>query len=119
MGNIIFWQWVNQTYNAMFNYANRNTSNANSTEDIGKAYVSAVGVSIAAGVGLNQAVKRVRGLPPAVLGLANIMVPFVAVASGDHQISQCYVFITSSMTHNSCLCMYIISAFISMGSWSV
>lgn len=29
--NTIFWQWINQTYNALFNYGNRNASSPYST----------------------------------------------------------------------------------------
>jgi len=31
MFNTIFWQWVNQTYNAVFNFGNRNASSTTTT----------------------------------------------------------------------------------------
>ena len=83
---------MNQTYNAAFNYANRNTSNDNSSEDIFKAYLSACGVSVGLGVGLNQAVKRVKRLPPMALGIVQTAVPFIAVAAAG--------------TFNACLMRY-------------
>lgn len=32
--NTIFWQWINQTYNAALNYANRNASSTYTNKDI-------------------------------------------------------------------------------------
>ena len=84
IANIIFWQWCNQTYNAAFNYANRNTSNDNSTADIAQAYFSACAVSVSLGVGLNQLVKKLTKLPPTVRTVLGIAVPFTAVAAGKY-----------------------------------
>lgn len=38
MTNIVFWQWVNQTYNAAFNYANRNATVANDMSGIASTF---------------------------------------------------------------------------------
>jgi hypothetical protein len=32
--NIIFWQWINQTYNAGLNYGNRNASSKQTTGEL-------------------------------------------------------------------------------------
>jgi tricarboxylate carrier len=44
--NIIFWQWLNQTYNAGWNFSNRNASAPFSNKDLGVAYGAAVGSSV-------------------------------------------------------------------------
>jgi hypothetical protein len=55
---MVFWQWINQSYNLVVNHANRNTSNVMSTSQIGAAYAIAVGASCSVAVGMSQAVKR-------------------------------------------------------------
>lgn len=54
----MFWQWINQTWNAAFNYHNRNTTNAESTNEIEKAYAIASTTSVATAVGLNTLVTK-------------------------------------------------------------
>jgi len=44
--NVIFWQWVNQTYNACWNYSNRNATSTFTTKELGIAYGGAVSSSI-------------------------------------------------------------------------
>jgi sideroflexin-5 len=44
--NIIFWQWLNQTYNAGWNFSNRNASAPFTNKDLGIAYGAAVGSSV-------------------------------------------------------------------------
>jgi hypothetical protein len=45
--NVIGWQWVNQTYNACWNYSNRNATSTFSNKELGIAYTGAVSSSIA------------------------------------------------------------------------
>ena len=52
--NIMFWQFVNQSYNAGMNYANRNASSPYTQEDLMKGYTGAVSASIIISVGLNR-----------------------------------------------------------------
>lgn len=48
--NLIFFQWLNQTYNASLNYANRNASSKYTAQDIAISY--SVATSSAIGIGL-------------------------------------------------------------------
>lgn len=48
--NIIFWQWINQTYNAILNYSNRNASSEVGMTGVGAAYFTAVTSSIYIGL---------------------------------------------------------------------
>lgn len=52
------WQWINQTYNAAFNYHNRNTTSSQTTKEIIGAYGMASSLSVATAVGLNTLVKK-------------------------------------------------------------
>ncbi|KAF0753322.1 hypothetical protein AaE_005738 [Aphanomyces astaci] len=79
--NTVFWQWINQSYNAGFNYANRNASGVDDTSAIAKAYASAVAISCATSVGLGKAVERASFLAPTVRSVLSKTVPFVAVAA--------------------------------------
>ena len=44
--NTVFWQGINQTYNAALNYGNRNASSVYTNKDIGTSYVAACTSSI-------------------------------------------------------------------------
>lgn len=59
--NIILWQWINQSYNAVFNYCNRNTSTESNTTDIVKAYCSATIVSVSVALAGNKLVQKCGG----------------------------------------------------------
>lgn len=63
--NTIFWQWINQTYNALFNYGNRNATSTYSTQDILQSYGIAVASSIVVALGIRKALsgytKNMRG----------------------------------------------------------
>lgn len=58
---MILWQWINQSYNAVFNYSNRNTSTESNLKDIAKAYCSATIVSVSVALAGNKLVQRLGG----------------------------------------------------------
>uniref|UniRef100_A0A8C9VST6 Sidoreflexin n=1 Tax=Scleropages formosus TaxID=113540 RepID=A0A8C9VST6_SCLFO len=73
---VVFWQWVNQSFNALVNYTNRNAASPITPKQIGVAYVTATSTALATAVGLNLYTKRA---PP----LVARWVPFAAVAAAN------------------------------------
>ncbi|XP_043568988.1 sideroflexin-2 isoform X2 [Chiloscyllium plagiosum] len=73
---VVFWQWVNQSFNALVNYTNRNAASPITTKQIGVAYLTATSTALATAVGLNLYTKKA---PP----LLARWVPFVAVAAAN------------------------------------
>jgi len=51
MLNVIAWQWINQTYNACWNYSNRNATSTFTNKELAMAYTGAVSSSILLALG--------------------------------------------------------------------
>ena len=79
--NTIFWQWLNQTYNAALNYENRNASSTYTTEDIMKSYTVATSSAIGVALAIRKAVeKQANSMKGGKLVLLNSVSSFVACA---------------------------------------
>ncbi|VDK67590.1 unnamed protein product [Onchocerca ochengi] len=75
---VVFWQWANQSFNALVNYTNRNAQSPLSKRDLLVAYTSAVTGALTVAVGLkNYLAKRAfspqfqRFVPLAAVAIAN------------------------------------------------
>ncbi|PRP83034.1 hypothetical protein PROFUN_09889 [Planoprotostelium fungivorum] len=80
VGSVIFWQWVNQSYNIGVNHSNRNASNEMSNSTVAKTYAAAVAISCGVALGLRQIVKNANSFSPAVRTSVQRFVPYSAVA---------------------------------------
>ncbi|XP_071793647.1 sideroflexin-2-like [Asterias amurensis] len=76
MPAVIFWQWINQSFNALVNYTNRNAASATTSKEIGMAYVTATSGALVTALSLNSLTKK---SPP----LVARYVPFAAVAAAN------------------------------------
>ncbi|RXM99514.1 Sideroflexin-2 [Acipenser ruthenus] len=79
---VVFWQWVNQSFNALVNYTNRNAASPITPKQIGVAYVTATTTALATAVGLNLYTKASQSSPKAPPLVAR-WVPFAAVATAN------------------------------------
>jgi len=77
----IFWQWINQSYNIALNHANRNATNAMSTEQIATSYATAVIISCSVALGMRKVADKVSSGSLKTLASAfRLFTPFTAVA---------------------------------------
>ncbi|CAH1784955.1 unnamed protein product [Owenia fusiformis] len=74
---VIFWQWVNQSFNALVNYTNRNAASDITAQQIGLAYVTATTSAVVTAIGLKKFLAKRAG------PFAQRFVPFAAVAAAN------------------------------------
>eukprot|EP00604_Paraphysomonas_vestita_P002573 CAMPEP_0174818818 /NCGR_PEP_ID=MMETSP1107-20130205/1722_1 /TAXON_ID=36770 /ORGANISM="Paraphysomonas vestita, Strain GFlagA" /LENGTH=226 /DNA_ID=CAMNT_0016031269 /DNA_START=346 /DNA_END=1026 /DNA_ORIENTATION=+ len=77
---VVFWQFANQTFNAIVNFSNRNASAGVTTEQLGTAYAAASSASVATALLFN---KIVASSPALSAGIVGRFVPLVAVAAAN------------------------------------
>ncbi|XP_037032017.1 sideroflexin-2 isoform X1 [Bradysia coprophila] len=74
---VVFWQFVNQSFNALVNYTNRNANSPVSVTQLGVSYVSATTSALVAAIGCKSFWQKRAG------ALMLRYVPFAAVAAAN------------------------------------
>ncbi|KAM3960100.1 sideroflexin 2 [Aphomia sociella] len=75
---VVFWQWVNQSFNALVNYTNRNANSPLTTTQMGVAYLSATSAAMATALTFKFGIQK-RAKNP----ILARFVPFAAVAASN------------------------------------
>ncbi|XP_033121087.1 sideroflexin-5-like [Anneissia japonica] len=83
LASTIFWQWLNQSHNAMVNYSNRNASKETPMGRFVMGYIGAVGSACSIAVSLNVLLKRATKLKTSTKFFVQRFVPFPAVATAS------------------------------------
>ncbi|XP_022080655.1 sideroflexin-5-like isoform X2 [Acanthaster planci] len=83
LASTLFWQWINQSHNACFNYANRNATKVTPTERFVMGYVGAVTIACSIAAGLSILLKKATNFSPTTRMVIQRFVPFPAVASAN------------------------------------
>lgn len=74
---VVFWQWFNQSFNALVNYTNRNANAPTSMTQLGVAYTSATFSALGTAIGLKKLLEKSSSK------LLQRFVPCAAVASAN------------------------------------
>jgi len=74
---VVFWQWFNQSFNALVNYTNRNANSTTTTKELGIAYTSATCSALVTAIGLRKLCEKSTNT------LIQRFVPFAAVAAAN------------------------------------
>nr|CAD7573532.1 unnamed protein product [Timema californicum] len=77
MPAVVFWQWVNQSFNALVNYTNRNAKSSLTPTQLGVAYVSASASALVTAIGCKTFWQK-HASP-----IYQRYVPFAAVAAAN------------------------------------
>ena len=77
---VMFWQFANQSFNAIVNYCNRNASVEVNTEQLATAYVGATSASVVTALAFNKAIASSPTLSAGIIGR---FVPLMAVAAAN------------------------------------
>ena len=77
---VIFWQVMNQSFNAIVNYSNRNASVGVTTEQLGLASLGATCAGVITALGFNKAISASPSLSSGIVGR---FVPLLAVAAAN------------------------------------
>ena len=80
----MFWQWLNQTYNAGLNYGNRNASSTQTSAEMAQAYGIAAGTAMGVAGGLRLMTPYLLGgRTGGIAQLVNYFIGYSAVASSS------------------------------------
>jgi len=81
---LLFFNWINQSQNALVNYYNRNASSPTSNETLAKSYAAAVSAALLVAFGTSQIIKRRFDAKTASKLLTFVALPSSMIASSSN-----------------------------------